>query len=115
MTIFSTFPPRFTLLKINTAQCHPIIGADESALLRTNVHWLELKWDTARFPERSEGPATYRTRSCRSHEKQETQSNSANKCTINFIRVCVYMHYKKLNYFLLHDYTDLGKGQIVML
>jgi len=46
MTIFSTFPPRFTLLKIITTHCHLIICADESALLRTNVHWLELTWDT---------------------------------------------------------------------
>jgi hypothetical protein len=46
MTIFSTFPPRFTLLNIITTQCHLIIRADESALLRTNVHWLELTWDT---------------------------------------------------------------------
>jgi hypothetical protein len=47
-----------------------------------------------RFPQRSEGPATFRTQSCRFHEKTETQSNSTNKWTINFIQVWVYMHYK---------------------
>jgi len=95
MTIFSTFPPRLTLLKIITTQCHLTTCTDASAysknecsLARTN------KGYTARFSERSEGPATFRRRSCRSHEKLETQSNPANKWTINFIQVWVYTHYK---------------------
>lgn len=61
---------------------------NECLLALTNVGYM------ARFLERSEGPATFRTRSCRSHEKPEIQSNSANKCTINFIQVWVYLHYK---------------------
>jgi hypothetical protein len=80
------------------------------SLSSTNVGYM------ARFPERSEGLATFRARSCRSHEKPDTQSNSAKKWTINFIQVWVSdtIRMKKLNDLLLHEYTDLSKEQNVI-
>jgi len=61
---------------------------NECSLARTNVGYM------VRFQERREGPATFRKRSVLSHQKPETQLASANKCTINFIQLWVYMHYK---------------------
>jgi hypothetical protein len=46
VTIFSTFPPRLTLLKIITTHCHLITCAEASTIRRTNVHWFEPTRDT---------------------------------------------------------------------